>query len=554
MDIKSAPATSAASLAANGPTGNTNSAFLTTNALPQFLIRTMKGDLAAAGVAELKISPPAKDKLRFAEKKKEAEEQEEIARIRKNQRKKELAQMLEIAKLQTEKGVFEKEEDLKKILAAPEAGWWLKWKTGSLLKKIEKAKERKSNLAAKTMTAPIKAVPSQIKIEPKTEIKTLEKTRIDLFKPMAVSPPPSPPKITASPPAGLPIAELPVFPPKTEIKPFAAMPEPAKLAAPIIPPTLQAKKAAMLPIELPQKIEAPKEFAPPAPAKPLVPVKLSPKAAPTPKGPFPAKLVLGAIILVIVFAIGGLIYFFSSPGQPGKTPTPTFSASPLPSETPSPSPQILITPLFEMGEKITLKIKSGENNLFTLLKNSAASDRIADSFSQIFIENKDGKIMNLEEIASSFFPEFLALENASSSISFKNSLDPENFTLFAFWEKQTNFSPFEPTQNQPKLGLVVKLTKAAKKTELGEILKSSEPNLPALLKNILPGSAKTDSPAVFASNNDQPITLRYYNFISDGSLSIDYALTNDLLLITTSKQSAYSALKKIAENNSPAPR
>jgi len=537
MDIKSAPTIPVVSQ----PTVNPNPAFSGTNALPQFLVRTMKRDLSAAGgTTELKISPLPSEK-------KTTKEEDQTASAEKTRRKKELAQIFEIAKLQTEKGVFEKEEDLKKILTAPEAGWWLKWKTRSLLEDINKAKGRKKPVAI-TPAVSIKTPLPQIK----PEIKPIEKPSIDSFRPTIVSPPS--PKITAAPPPELPIAkEIPVPEPKPEIKapaprPVAPAPEilkpavePAKLAKPIIPPALQARKIAPPPI------------APIAPPKPLIPVKLSPETKPTPKKAFSAKFVFGALVFVLLFAVGGLIYFNLSK-QPKGTPTPTFSATPLATETPSPSPGISSAPLFEMEGKIILKINDEGKNLFTLIQNSEIENKTAGSFTQIILENDQEKMMDFEEIASLSFAKLLAFEDVSSS-SLKSLIDPKNFSFFAFWEKQNNFSPFEPSQNQPKIGLAIKLAQASSKTELEKIFKEYEPDLPALLKNLLPESAKTESQASFAQNNDRQTVLHYFNFFPDASLSIDYALTDNYLLIATSRQSAYSALEKLlSEKTGPALR
>lgn len=535
MDIKSAPTSFVA------PPANANPAFSGTNALPQFLVRTMKRDLSSAGgVVELKASPSIETKLGLNIEQKESRKQDKIFEAEKNRRKKELAQIFEIAKLQTEKGIFEKKEDLKKILSAPEAGWWLKWKTRSLLEEIKKieSKEQKNKPLAKTAPPPV----SYQKIEPKTETKP-----IDSFKPM---PTPSLSKITAAPPPELPVMkETPVFQPKPEIKIPTAPPvskppsEPAKLAEPIIPPALQTRKV-IPPAETFPKTEIPSK--PALPVKPLVPIKLAPETKITPKKPFSAKFVFGALIFVLLFAVGGLIYFNFSK-QPTETPTPAFSSTPL--STPTPAPQISETPLFEMEGKTV--IKTGGENLLSLLQETEIEDKTANSFTQIVIENNQEKTINLKEISSLYFPKLLVPGDIASS-SLKSLIDPEKFTFFVFWEEQTGSSPFEPTQNQPKLGLIVKLASVSQKTELEKMFMKYEPNLPAFLRDILPENTKTDSPAVFSQNNEK--NTRYFNFLPDASLSIDYAITDDYLLITTSKQSAYLALERIVEKTGPALR
>ena len=567
MDIKSAPIDSSAPSApagASAPKENLNPAFSATDGLPQFLIRTMKQDLAAAG-GEPKIKTPEIKKETIEKKEiKDQERKEEKLRIvqAQKQRQKELNQILETAQLKLEKGGWaEVREELQKIIKAPEANWWLKWRAKSLFKKAE-AKLKKPPAAK--IAAPVKPAPPL----PKPEIKIPEKPKIESVKPMA-TPAPSfqPPRVTAAPPVGLPIVETPVAPapqpisqPKPEIKmpapilppkPLTPTPPAASIPPQIVPkPVFQPKPEIEVLMAIPPQIP-PQPVAPlitpflPArpPVKPLVPLGAPPLKKPATR-PFPAKLVWGILAVLLICLASIIIYYsFTPPSPPQLTPTPL--PSPLPSA--APTPQVAPAPLFEMEEKVTLEFATEAKNLFNVLQNSKILDKVPDSFTQIYIKKNDGsgQLMDFSETVASFFPGFLNLETVSTSL--ENIFDNNNFTLFAFWTKQENTSPFNPVSSQPRVGLVIKLAdiNAIQKTELQNILKNSESSLPALFQNFLPQTTFTDSSAVFSENIYQNTILRYFNFLPDASLSIDYTIGNDFFLITTSRSSAYSALDRI---------
>jgi hypothetical protein len=97
-----------------------------------------------------------------------------------------------------------------------------------------------------------------------------------------------------------------------------------------------------------------------------------------------------------------------------------------------------------------------------------------------------------------------------------------------------------------RAGLAVSLLQAGADLEsLKALLLEQEPffreNMKPLFLGIDPGQPSNNE---FADNTYLETNIRYLNF-PDPTLTIDYALINDLLIITTSKESMYSVLETI---------
>ena len=93
----------------------------------------------------------------------------------------------------------------------------------------------------------------------------------------------------------------------------------------------------------------------------------------------------------------------------------------------------------------------------------------------------------------------------------------------------------------PRLGLAVQ---TAGNTALESSLRSWEGTMIQNLKGLIRASIQ-DSNAPFQSGSYRGISLRYKNLPLD-TTSIDYAVTGDLLIITTSKSSMFSALEHLS--------
>jgi len=95
----------------------------------------------------------------------------------------------------------------------------------------------------------------------------------------------------------------------------------------------------------------------------------------------------------------------------------------------------------------------------------------------------------------------------------------------------------------PRLALVVKINDP---NQTEKIMKAWEKTMPDDLKWLFlqePGSPSTDS---FQDNLYKNISIRYLNF-PDSALTIDYAIVNDLLIITTSKESMYEIINRLVK-------
>lgn len=333
---------------------------------------------------------------------------------------------------------------------------------------------------------------------PEYEIRTM-KDDLAGIKPRRSMPSPS---VPAAPPE-----KLPIVPEKPEIK----IEEPEIKEEPI--------KRAPLP-SLEQFIAPIPPSPPPVPVvtpKPIVPEKIQPEVSlpekkvilPRTEKPSRKKFLIVLIIILVLIAIGAFFYW------QGK------KASPVPQPSPPPQELQIPTSLISVDETKVIKI---ENNVsfLTLLKNETNSDQPDKTLKRIVPIKGEKEILSLnnliKELKIAVYPYVL-------------SELKDNYTLVLY------------SQNGKKrLGLVIEINKSV---GLKEQLRFWEKTMAEDLKNLfLNEKPGTPLAAGFHDNAYKETNIRYINF-PDPGLTIDYALSDNLLLLAISKDSMYEIINRL---------
>lgn len=129
---------------------------------------------------------------------------------------------------------------------------------------------------------------------------------------------------------------------------------------------------------------------------------------------------------------------------------------------------------------------------------------------------------------------FASIFNLGLSGNLLNSLD-NNFTLFIFLDN-----------NEPRIVLSI-ATKDVNATR--KYLAESERTLPLSLKNILLVDTPPTIPAaIFSTTAYKGATIQYFNLSSETPLSFDYAISENTLVLGTSKNSERAVLDTIIDS------
>ena len=121
--------------------------------------------------------------------------------------------------------------------------------------------------------------------------------------------------------------------------------------------------------------------------------------------------------------------------------------------------------------------------------------------------------------------------SSATSIKIPNGLNPSsNFTLFIYSQDKGK-----------RLGLVIPIKNS---TQTQNILKQWESTILTDLKELIYDSETTIEDIQLNDNTYKDVAIRYIN-LPDPDLSIDYAVVDGLLLITTSKESALTAIDQL---------
>ncbi len=261
-----------------------------------------------------------------------------------------------------------------------------------------------------------------------------------------------------------------------------------------------------------------------------------------------ARFVFGGLaLLLIIIGVGGFFYwkyYIKEPALPivhlecqdyqcveiegeGENKC-SISDDCLPPETISPDSLILV------DSTETIEVKKGEESLVSNeLKILLSQNQEKETFKRILIKSIDGlkeEYLNLNQLVSAL--------NLGIPISIFQSItagdiNGDNYTLFSYSQEEGN-----------RIGLVLNLIQGSALSNLD--LKNNWET--TIVKDLEPLLLKTESisPATleFQDGLYQEKNIRYINFPSP-NLSIDYTITNDKILITTSRDSMYELIESV---------
>ncbi|MBU1136819.1 hypothetical protein KKD72_00415 [Patescibacteria group bacterium] len=256
------------------------------------------------------------------------------------------------------------------------------------------------------------------------------------------------------------------------------------------------------------------------------------------------KFVLGGALLVLILAaIGGFFYWkgHSQIPVPVHLVCQNFQCIEIQGEGENecslngdclPAEPVLPQPLILSPKTKTIEINKGEESSFwDKLEPSLSEDETENVLERILIKMVDG--FNKEYAG---LGDFLSLTeiNIPSDLARlieQSEANGEDYTLFAYNQSEGK-----------RLGLALKLKTGA---DLTEILKNWEKDIEHDLTPLFLGMDISNSAAEFKDNVYQGKNIRYVNF-PDPDLSIDYAIIDDKLLITTSQESMYAAIDALS--------
>lgn len=551
------------------------------NFFSQFVIRTMKQDLEALAHPNGKVMPTEivlkpepsealskstlptpvtppplpqapisalKTAVQREQIKKERAEQETAKKI--SRQKKEYREVIvqtysEAKSLVATGGTQNLEQGIAKIhslLKNQKASWWLRWKTKRLLSRAQKALVAPPSFSAeKTAKKPAKIILGETTLEP-------------IF--VSPSVPKSPPAAkTATPPPGLPVA-----PP----------PPPTQLSRPPLTPTSTTAPPTPSQVPEPPKPEKITSVAPPplppqpTPPSLITPDLLAPAPGSTPSNQKTIALLAGAL-LIFAAAVAGFWLWFSS--GPSATPSPTAASSPSPSAQITPSPSVSTIPVAPPPSALFSpdKEKIIEKTTLTqqLMQFAQTEEPAGTLIYLLFQDQQNNKFMDMSEVTQALALQFFNLALPSTlppaclppqncpeqSQQLKDEIQPDQFSFFIYSQAPLTAglsSPFNVSANQGRLGLVVLLknpsdTNAAR---LRLALQNLEPSMLTTLSPLLLNQKYQPSGSVFLDNIYQGVAIRYLNLPSS-NLAIDWAITEDKLIIATSKESMYALIDRL---------
>jgi len=291
---------------------------------------------------------------------------------------------------------------------------------------------------------------------------------------------------------------------------------------------LPTKKAAP-PEKLPM---APRPALPLRPSMPLPPQPAEPEEKPLISAKKPTYFSLKFILITLIFIViglGGFLYWWNyihviTPPTyyqcqnyqcllvEGEGIDQCFSHA----DCAPPEPEIPAS-LISIDETETIElVKSQENLLIDKLKTLAAQEQTKETFRRILIKSINGQ------------RKYLGWSTFCQLLGIQTPLAENNFTLFLYNQTEGN-----------RLGLVLKVENPE---QIQSLMRNWETSLSTDLEPIFldlePGPAATEE---FQDNVYQDVAIRYLNF-PNPDLTIDYAVVDDKLVITTSKDSIYAVI------------
>lgn len=298
--------------------------------------------------------------------------------------------------------------------------------------------------------------------------------------------------------------------------------------------------------------------SPIAPIKPAAPPKQTAILPTPPITPSPAAIIKKEkifkftklfstrtiiVVFVILSLLSGGIYWFNAQKISTDNIQPQSPALIEPLQ-----PAALPSPIFkvESSETILLSDNSDRNNFIDKLKGIDNHEQEMGEFKQIILEKESTNakqyfsLMTLFQILEIelFIPR--CRDNLDININQKcidEQIDAANYMLFIYGQREISQNPFEAGKGRNRLGIVIKSNEAT--------LKSLEKNIQEISSVLLLREKPTaDNDLVFQENAYRDIAIRYINLPNKYS-SIDYAIVNNHLVITTSQESMYTAIDRL---------
>ncbi|MFH1461213.1 MAG: hypothetical protein ABIF84_02225 [Patescibacteria group bacterium] len=202
-----------------------------------------------------------------------------------------------------------------------------------------------------------------------------------------------------------------------------------------------------------------------------------------------------------------------------------------PIEIPEPNVPAALIPI---SQAKTIELTEGEENLLLekikeLIINQEQATSTIDHLLVKLTSSTEKKYLDLDNLLTN---SNLSLPDNIRQSILASDIPGENYTLFSYNQAQGN-----------RLGLVINVL--ASET-LIEDLKAWEQTMindlkPLLLKDQVPAPATLE----FQDNLYQETDVRYLNF-PDPDLSIDYAVVDNKLIITTSRESMYAVINALS--------
>lgn len=331
---------------------------------------------------------------------------------------------------------------------------------------------------------------------------------------------------TPIPPPNLPTTPIPQAPPPRPIVP--------------VPPPMPKIPSVPTPPQIPQAQKLPS--IPKISPLPVIKQPELPKAKSGKGGRFFAILIVS--ILIIGFIAGEIWYFFlreeTSTTNQNITEVlpPPQNVEPFSEETEI--PETIVTEEPEIPSPILSYSRSETIDLETL--SSISSYAGTDELVRIAV-----KSINEEGINE--YSDIVTIAN-QLNIKIPNDVSKEfsgNFDVFLFGgnsiDKETceNANIKSSTCYGPRLGMAIKVADPEK---VKSFLKTWEKTMVTDLKQMILSEYGKQASYSFLTNNYQGQTIRYIN-IPINTITIEYSLVNDVLIISTSKSSIYKAIDSV---------
>lgn len=227
-----------------------------------------------------------------------------------------------------------------------------------------------------------------------------------------------------------------------------------------------------------------------------------------------------------------------------------------------------------MDSRQTVEVEAETTSATEKISALAQTDETIGNFVQVLIKitgpDDEIKYADLNDAAKllrlSLFAQTTNANSATSSADdLINYLKIDNYSLFVYSQSSNapstlnaSSSPFDTqqssvAQNQSRAGLVVALKGTASSSALYLKLKQLETTLAQSLTSLFLGKETAETTgAIFSDNTYQNAVIRYIN-LPQPDFSIDYAIVNNYLIFTTSKDGMYAAIDRILEKTSATP-